>query len=151
MIGKGSLWHFLVPSPMLVGESSDKTFSFEDSPQSRGAGQFSLVDESDLPGLIPGFMWSMLPLAYPGKDVGRTQRYNLGFDMCGYAQPPVMYAQPIVIDRVPMDRPPINLRVPPEPAKHWSRHCREYNACGERVFFVEDGWYNREYAPRYME
>jgi hypothetical protein len=57
----------------------------------------------------------------------------------------------MAIERVPMDRPPIYLRVPPGHAKHWSKHCREYNACGERVFFVQDNWYNREYAPRYQE
>ena len=50
-----------------------------------------------------------------------------------------------------MNRPPIYLRVPPGHAKHWSKHCREYNACGERVFFVQDNWYNREYVPRYQE
>ena len=49
-----------------------------------------------------------------------------------------------------MDRPPIYLHVPPGHAKHWRRHCGEYNACGERVFFVQDGWYNREYVPRYQ-
>ncbi len=73
-------------------------------------------------------------------------------DLGGYAQPPVVYPEPVTIVRgMPMDRPPIYLRVPPNQIKHWRKHCREYNACGERVFFVEDGWYNREYAPRYQE
>lgn len=69
-----------------------------------------------------------------------------------FPQPQVIYAQPIVIERgVRMDRPPIYLRVPPGYAKHWRKHCREYNACGERVFFVHDNWYEREYVPRYQE
>jgi hypothetical protein len=72
-------------------------------------------------------------------------------DIGGYPQPQVIYRQPIAVERVPMDRPPIYLRVPPGHAKHWSRYCREYNACGERVYFVHDNWYNREYAPRYRE
>lgn len=72
-------------------------------------------------------------------------------DIGDYPQPRVIYRQPIVIERVPMDRPPIYLRVPPGHAKHWGKHCRKYNACGERVFFVHDDWYNREYAPRYRE
>ena len=72
-------------------------------------------------------------------------------DIGGYPQPQVIYRQPIAIERVPMDRPPIYLRVPPGHAKNWSKHCREYNACGERVFFVQDNWYNREYVPRYQE
>jgi hypothetical protein len=25
------------------------------------------------------------------------------------------------------------------------------HACGERVFFVQDNWYNRDYVPRYQE
>jgi len=50
-----------------------------------------------------------------------------------------------------MDRPPIYLHVPPGHAKNWRNHCHEYNACGERVFFVQNDWYNREYIPRYQE
>ena len=72
-------------------------------------------------------------------------------DIGGYPQPQVLYRQPKVIERVPMDRPPIYLRVPPGHAKHWDKHCREYNACGERVYFVQDNWYNHEYVPRYQE
>jgi hypothetical protein len=72
-------------------------------------------------------------------------------DIGGYPQPQVIYRQPIMVERVPMNREPVYLRVPPGHAKHWSKHCREYNACGERVYFVQDNWYNREYAPRYQE
>lgn len=72
-------------------------------------------------------------------------------DIGGYPQPRVIYRQPVVIERVPVARPPVYLRVPPGHAKHWRRHCREYNACGERVYFVRDDWYNREYVPRYRE
>ena len=72
-------------------------------------------------------------------------------DIGGYPPPQVIYNQPFAIQRVPMDRPPIYLRVPPGHVKHWGQHCREYNACGERVYFVHDEWYNREYAPRYQE
>jgi hypothetical protein len=74
-------------------------------------------------------------------------RINIG----GYPQPQVLYRQPIAIQRVPMDRPPIYLRVPPGHAKQWKQHCRDYNACGERVLFVQDRWYNREYVKRYQE
>ena len=72
-------------------------------------------------------------------------------DIGDYPQPQVIYRQPMIVERVPMDRPPIYLRVPPGHAKHWSKNCRKYNACGERVYFVQDDWYNREYAPRYQE
>lgn len=72
-------------------------------------------------------------------------------DIGGYPPPPVIYPQAVVIEPVPVSRPPIYLRVPPGHAKHWGKHCHEYNACGERVYFVQDDWYTREYAPRYQE
>jgi hypothetical protein len=72
-------------------------------------------------------------------------------DIGDFPQPQVIYRQPMVIERVPMNRPPIYLRVPPGHAKHWSKNCHKYNACGERVYFVQDNWYNREYVPRYQE
>lgn len=72
-------------------------------------------------------------------------------DIGDFPQPRVIYRQPMVIEAVPVARPPVYLRVPPGHAKHWGKHCREYNACGERVYFVQDDWYNREYAPRYRE
>ena len=72
-------------------------------------------------------------------------------DIGGYPQPQVIYRRPIVVERMPVDRPPVYLRVPPGHAKHWKKHCREYNACGERVYFVKDNWYEREYVPRYQE
>jgi len=72
-------------------------------------------------------------------------------DIGDYPPPQVIYRHPIAIERVPMEREPIYLRVPPGHARKWSKHCREYNACGERVFFVQDKWYNREYVPRYQE
>ena len=42
------------------------------------------------------------------------------------------YAQPVAIERGPLERPPIYLHVPPGHAKHWRKYCRQYNACGER-------------------
>jgi len=72
-------------------------------------------------------------------------------DIGGYPRPRVIYRQPKIIDRAPISRPPIYLRVPPGHAKNWRKHCRAYNACGERVYFVQDNWYNRVYVPRYQE
>ena len=82
-------------------------------------------------------------------NIGQPGFYGR-LDIGGYPQPQVIYRQPVMIERAPMDRPPIYLHVPPGHAKHWRKHCREYNACGERVFFVQDNWYNREYVPRYQ-
>ena len=72
-------------------------------------------------------------------------------DIGDYPRPQLVYPQPVVIERAPVGRPPIYLHVPPGHAKHWRKHCREYNACGERVYFVQDNWYNRDYVPRYQE
>ena len=74
-------------------------------------------------------------------------------DIGTFPQPQVIYRRPVVVQPVPVGvvRAPIYLRVPPGHAKHWGKHCREYNACGEPVYFVQDRWYNEEYAPRYRE
>jgi len=72
-------------------------------------------------------------------------------DIGDYPPPQVIYRQPMIIEQVSIDRPPVYLRVPPGYARNWSRHCREYNAYGERVYFVQDNWYNNEYVPRYQE
>lgn len=72
-------------------------------------------------------------------------------DIGDFPQPQVIYRRPMMVQRVPADRPPVYLRVPPGYEKNWRKHCREYDACGERVFFVRDKWYQKEYVPRYQE
>ena len=83
-------------------------------------------------------------------NIGQPGFYGR-LDIGDFPYPRLIYPQPIIIQRgVPMG-PPIYLHVPPGHAKNWKKHCREYNACGERVFFVHDDWYEREYVPRYQE
>ena len=72
-------------------------------------------------------------------------------DIGGFPAPALIFPQPVMIQPVPMGRPPVYLHVPPGHAKHWKKHCHEYHACGERVYFVQDNWYHREYVPRYQE
>ena len=73
-------------------------------------------------------------------------------DIGDYPQPQVIYRQPRVIELgVSASRPPVYLHVPPGHAKNWRKHCHKYNACGQPVYFVQDNWYNSEYAPRYRE
>jgi hypothetical protein len=72
-------------------------------------------------------------------------------DIGGYPPPVLVYREPILIERVTVHRAPIYLHVPPGHAKNWGRYCHEYRACGERVYFVRDEWYDREYVPRYRE
>jgi hypothetical protein len=73
-------------------------------------------------------------------SVGQPGFYGR-IDIGDYPAPQLIYRQPVII----------YLRVPPGHAKNWAKHCRHYNACGQRVYFVQDGWYNREYVPRYQE
>ena len=58
--------------------------------------------------------------------------------------PPVyVYPQPVVVvpGPVAVHQRPIYLHVPPGHEMHWSRHCAEYHACGQPVYFVRDDWY----------
>ena len=67
----------------------------------------------------------------------------------GNVRPDVIYAQPMVIERVYEPAPPLYLRVPPDHYRYWSRHCGYYRACGRPVYFVREDWYARRYAPVY--
>ena len=66
----------------------------------------------------------------------------------GNAPPPVLvYPQPIVIYQTvrPVQASPIYLHVPPGQSRDWARYCRQYNACGQPVYFVRSA----EYEPGY--
>ncbi|HEX5697995.1 MAG TPA: hypothetical protein VFX90_05030 [Rhodoferax sp.] len=65
--------------------------------------------------------------------------------------PVLIYPQPVVIEQrtVNVVRQPIYLHVPPGHAKNWRKHCSHYQACGQPVYFVQDGWYRDVYEPRY--
>jgi hypothetical protein len=85
-------------------------------------------------------------------NVGQPGFYGR-IDIGDYPQPQVIYRQPVLVERPVryVETAPIYLRVPPGHAKNWSRHCRAYNACGQRVYFVQDNWYNNQYVPRYRD
>lgn len=90
------------------------------------------------------------------SDVGISIRIGEpGFygriDIGGYPPPQVIYHQPRVMYRTALERPPIYMHVPPGHAKNWRKHCRAYNACNERVYFVRSDWYEREYVPHYRQ
>jgi hypothetical protein len=61
--------------------------------------------------------------------------------------PPIVYADPVIVSR-PRARvvapAPVYLHVPPGHAKHWNKHCKEYNACDRPVYFVK----SEEYEPK---
>ena len=97
------------------------------------------------------FVAAVAAIAVPAlaADVGvSVQIGEPGFygriDIGGFPQPHLIYPQPIVIQRPPVGvvREPIYLHVPPGHAKHWRKHCRKYNACGQPVYFVQNSWYD---------
>lgn len=59
--------------------------------------------------------------------------------------PPLVYAQPMLIEPQASPPPPVYLHVPPDHAKNWRKHCREYHACNRPVYFVR----SKEYEPGY--
>jgi|SRR5579862_7068982 len=63
----------------------------------------------------------------------------------GGEPPPVVYAQPMLIEPQAAPLPPVYLHVPPGHAKNWRKHCHEYHACNRPVYFVRSA----EYEPGY--
>ena len=84
------------------------------------------------------------PGVYGRIDIGR------------FPQPQVVVAQPVIVQRpVVVQQPqvvyaqpePVYMWVPPGHRRNWRKHCREYNACGVPVYFVQDQWYNQNVHP----
>ena len=81
-------------------------------------------------------------------DPGFYGRIDIG----DFPRPTLVFADPVVIRPVVgVVRSPVYLHVPPGHAKDWGKHCHKYDACGERVYFVEDRWYNDVYVPKHRE
>ncbi len=69
-----------------------------------------------------------------------------------FPAPALIYREPVVIvKRGVIDAPPMYLRVPPGHARRWGSYCGRYDACGRRVYFVRDDWYERVYVPAYRD
>jgi hypothetical protein len=65
----------------------------------------------------------------------------------GQQPPPVVYAQPMLIEPQASPLPPVYLHVPPGHAKNWRKHCHEYHACNRPVYFVRSAEYAPDYDP----
>jgi hypothetical protein len=65
------------------------------------------------------------------------------------APPPLVYAKPVYIERAPPNVvvQPVYLHVPPGHAKNWRKHCHEYHACNQPVYFVRSAEYEPGYQP----
>jgi hypothetical protein len=70
-------------------------------------------------------------------------------DIGDYPQPRLIYAEPVIVEQVVVVEQPIYLRVQPDHVKHWETYCGEYHACGQRVYFIEDSWYEDVYVTDY--
>jgi len=71
-------------------------------------------------------------------------------DIGGGPPPPLVYAKPVVITppAKTVEVRPVYLHVPPGHAKHWSKHCHKYNACGSSVYFVKSAEYEPKKKPK---
>ncbi|MEA3176424.1 MAG: hypothetical protein QOF42_3835 [Gammaproteobacteria bacterium] len=67
------------------------------------------------------------------------------------APPPVVYAQPVILQPQYAPLPPIYLHVPPDHARNWRLHCHEYNACNRPAYFVRSQEYDPEYRRHYHD
>lgn len=64
----------------------------------------------------------------------------------GNAPPPVVLAEPVWVQRRPVQVAPVYMRIPPGQQKNWAKHCARYDACGVPVYFVREDWYQSRYA-----
>lgn len=82
-------------------------------------------------------------------EVGQPGFYGR-IDIGDFPKPSLLFPQPVIIAPVVgVVRPPVYLHVPPGHAKDWAKHCHKYNACGDRVLFVRENWYNDVYVPHH--
>jgi len=65
-----------------------------------------------------------------------------------YPRPVVIYPRPLVVAApvVQVVQQPVYLRVPRGHAKNWRKHCYKYDACAQPVYFVQEDWYQTNYA-----
>ena len=68
-------------------------------------------------------------------------------------KPKIIFPEPVLVRQVDVVTPgePVYMRVPSDHAKDWRKYCQKYNACDQRVFFVDDKWYRNVYAPAYKK
>jgi len=80
-------------------------------------------------------------------QVGQPGFYGR-IDIGNAPSPRVVYAEPVWVQRRPVEVAPVYMRVPPGHQKNWAKHCRQYDACGVPVYFVHEDWYQERYSRR---
>ena len=86
-----------------------------------------------------------------GVSIGINQPGVYGRINIGDVAPPMLvYPQPVIMVPSPIavQQQPIYLYVPTEHQKHWAKHCARYNACGQRVYFVQEQWVRERYQQQ---
>lgn len=94
---------------------------------------------------LPGWAAAQVGVSVSVGEPGFYGRIDLG----DYPPPRLIYAEPLIVERVRVRPAPVYLHVPPGHARNWDKHCRHYDACARPVYFVEDDWYERVYVPEY--
>lgn len=106
------------------------------------------------------FIASLLPVLLAGSGACVAGDLNIHVMLSGevapgvYGQvqlgseprPPLVYAQPMLIEPQVVQPAPVYLHVPPGHAKNWRKHCHEYNACNRPVYFVRSAEYEPDYG-----
>lgn len=85
-------------------------------------------------------------------NIGQPNFYGQ-IDIGDAPRPRLIRPEPVIIQPAPRNVvvEPMYLRVPPSHQQNWGRYCNQYGACGRPVYFVDDRWYNDEYAPYYRQ
>ena len=87
-----------------------------------------------------------------GVSIGVSQPGMYGrIDIGNVPAPNLIYRQPMMVQRMPaMAAPePLYLYVPPGHARNWRKHCGQYQACGQPVYFVREEWVRNVYVPHH--
>lgn len=79
-------------------------------------------------------------------NLGQPDFYGL-IELGNAPRPVLIYNEPRIITPGLVASPPLYLRVPADHYRDWGRYCGRYNACGRKVYFVQDNWYKNTYAP----
>lgn len=87
-----------------------------------------------------------------GVSISVGDPYFYGrIDIGDAPRPRIIYAQPVIVERTRYVQEPVYLHVRPGHARRWKRHCHEYDACGQRVYFVNDNWYETVYVDHHRQ
>ena len=90
--------------------------------------------------------------AQTSVSIGINQPGVYGRITIGDVPPPALILpQPVIITPPPVavHRAPVYLYVPPGHQKKWSKHCAQYNACGQPVYFVQESWVRERYEKEH--